>query len=192
MKYFSKILLFTLMATYFSGSMFAQSEETNESRIRVPNGSTNVNVQSHDPMVSVVNHDPRHDDIDPRFGVHAPKMHEYPATKQQEDMIVKLVKNMSFDSNKLEAAKVCLALRPVSMDCVLRIAKLFSFDDSRLEFLKYAYEYSYGKHEFHKTYKYFTFTSNYDALMMYIEKYDKKHRKPSAEIVKPRPVLHSR
>ncbi len=194
MKHFTKIFLSTLMATVFAGSMFAQSEETNESRVRVTDNSVKADPQSREPQVSVVSREPRHNEIvDPRFGVPAPQMYDYPATKAQEDMVVKVIKNTSFDDNKFEIAKVCLALRPMSTDCIMRIAKLFSFDSSRLKFLEYAYEFCYDKYGYCRmARKYFSFSSNYQELERYVEKYDKRHHISSAVIEKPRPGLHAR
>lgn len=194
MKRFTQILLSTLMATTVASSMFAQSEETNESRVRVIDNSTTTTVQSREPQVSVVSREPRHNEVvDPHFGVSSQQVRDYPATKAQEDMVVKVIKKTSFDDNKLEIAKVCLALRPMSADCIMRIAKLFSFDDSRLKFLEYAYEYCYDKQGYCKmARKYFSFSSNYQELERYVEKYDKRHHISSAVIEKPRPGLHVR
>lgn len=193
MKRFTQILLSTLMATTVASSMFAQSEETNESRVRVIDNST-ATVQSREPQVSIVSREPRHNEVvDPRFEVPAPQVRDYPATKAQEDMVVNVIKNTSFDDNKFEIAKVCLALRPMSTDCIMRIAKLFSFDSSRLKFLEYAYEFCYDKQGYCRmARKYFSFSSNYQELERYVEKYDKRHHTTSAVIEKPRPGLHVR
>lgn len=98
-----------------------------------------------------------------------------PASKDEAEMVIKLVKKTSFDDNKLEVAKVCLALRPMFASDIEAIARCFSFDDGRLQFLKYAYPYCVDKENAINFGRVFSFKSNSDKLYEFIQKYNKKH-----------------
>lgn len=98
-----------------------------------------------------------------------------PASKEEAEMVIKLVKKTSFDDNKLEVAKVCLALRPMFASDIEAIARCFSFDDGKLNFLKYAYPYCVDRENAVNFGRVFSFKSNSDKLYEFIQKYNKKH-----------------
>lgn len=107
---------------------------------------------------------------------HGDRMMVAPAGKEEAEMVLKLVKNTSFDDKKLEVAKVCLALRPMFTSDIEAIARCFSFDDNKLKFLQYAYPYCVDKENAINFGRVFSFRSNADKLYDFIQKYNKKNR----------------
>lgn len=108
-------------------------------------------------------------------GGHGDMMMVAPASKDEAEMVIKLVKHTSFDDNKLEVAKVCIALRPMFASDIEAIARCFSFDDGKLQFLKYAYPFCVDKENAINFGRVFSFKSNSDKLYEFIQKYNKKH-----------------
>ena len=98
-----------------------------------------------------------------------------PASKEEAEMVIKLIKKTSFDDNRLEIAKVCLTLRPMFASDIEAMARCFSFDEGRLQFLKYAYPLCVDKENAVNFGRTFTFKSNSEKLYEFIQKYNKKH-----------------
>ena len=63
------------------------------------------------------------------------------ATSQQVTDIVRVLKKEISSSRKLDIAKLCVTLCPVSVDGLAKMGETFSFDSDRLEFYKFAYDY---------------------------------------------------
>ena len=93
-----------------------------------------------------------------------------PASKEEVKMVVDIIRNTSFDSERLKIAKVCVVLRPMFAEDIAAIARCFSFDDNRLKFLKYAYPYCVDKENTLLLGRVFSFKSNEDKLYDYIRK----------------------
>lgn len=87
------------------------------------------------------------------------------ATPEQIDDVVKFVKKQSFDDDKMEAAKLCIKLRSIPTEGLIKIAKLFSFDNKRSDFLVFAYNYCPDKENYYKLRNTFSFQSEGDAFM---------------------------
>lgn len=86
------------------------------------------------------------------------------ATKEQMDDMVAYMKKLSFDDEKLEAAKLCVRLCPVPTMGIGRLAKQFSFDKNRKAFLKYAYGYCPDPESYYMLRDLFSFKSDADKL----------------------------
>ena len=94
----------------------------------------------------------------------------YCATPDQMALVMKTIKKQSFDEGKLEIANLCVTLGQFCTEDLAVMAGLFSFDDHRLAFLKYAYTYCTDPQNYFRLRDSFTFRSNYDALMEYIQR----------------------
>lgn len=84
------------------------------------------------------------------------------------DFLIAL-KNELMDSDKLLFAKNYARSTNLKAKQIAEIAKQFSFDANRLEFAKYAYDYCFDKQNYFQLKSSFSFTSNYNALVKYIE-----------------------
>lgn len=106
-----------------------------------------------------------------------PQKRDYirPAEKKEVTMIVNMLKKMSFDDQRLEAGKVCVSLRPMMADDLLKMAKIFTFDDGRMKFLEYAFAYCVDREKYYIMSEAFTFRSNSDKFFRNI-KYDRNNR----------------
>ncbi len=83
-----------------------------------------------------------------------------------EDMaeITSYLKKCNFDSDKMEAAKLIVKLRPITVNGLDMIARMFSFDDKRAEFLIFAYDYCADKDFYFKLKDTFSFRSSADKM----------------------------
>lgn len=90
------------------------------------------------------------------------------ASPEQMEMVIKVLKQQSFDEKKLEIAELCVNIGHFCTDDLAQIATVFSFDENRLEFFKYAYAYCLDKEQYPMLRTSFTFSSNFDALMDFI------------------------
>ncbi len=73
------------------------------------------------------------------------------------------------DGNKLTMAKNYSSQNSLSADQIARISKEFSFDGNRLEFAKHAYANCYDKNNYFLLKNTFSYTSNYNSLLKFIE-----------------------
>lgn len=97
------------------------------------------------------------------------------AENKEVTMIVNLLKKLSFDDQRLEAAKVCISLRPMMAEDIHKMAKTFSFDDGRMKFLEFAFAYCVDRERYYIMNDVFTFRSNTDKLFRNL-KYDRSNR----------------
>lgn len=81
---------------------------------------------------------------------------------------VSSLKAESFDSNRLQNAKVYAAKTNLSASQIKEIAATFTFDSNRLDWAKAAYGACYDKGNYFLLRDTFTFASNYSALQDYI------------------------
>lgn len=114
---------------------------------------------------------PRHEE---KRGYYGPEFKA--ASPEQVNAIVRYIKTISFDKEKLEAAKLCAMLCPIRVVDLSRIAELFSFDDSRVDFLIYAYRYCPDPQYYPMLKDCFSFTTSYDKLLNSIG-YWEEHRR---------------
>lgn len=81
---------------------------------------------------------------------------------------VSSLKAESFDSNRLQNAKVYASKANLSASQIKEIAATFTFDSNRLDWAKSAYSACYDKGNYFLLRDTFTFSSNYSALQDYI------------------------
>ena len=97
------------------------------------------------------------------------------AENKEVTMIVNLLKKLSFDDQRLEAAKVCISLRPMMAEDIQKMAKTFSFDDGRMKFLEFAFAYCVDRERYYIMNDVFTFRSNADKCFKNL-KYNRNNR----------------
>ncbi len=90
------------------------------------------------------------------------------ATQQQADDLVKRLKNISFDSKKVQAAKNALKSNYYTAQQVKQVLFTFSFDTYKLDVAKYAYDVSFDKANFFVVGDAFSFSTYADELEKYI------------------------
>lgn len=90
------------------------------------------------------------------------------ADAQQVSAIIKYLKDINMEADRLEAAKKCTHMYAIETRDLERIAKLFNFDENRLEFYKAAYRNCPDKGNYITLKNSFTFSSNFDKLVEYI------------------------
>ncbi len=83
---------------------------------------------------------------------------------------LKLLKNESFDSNRLKEVSKYVTKMQVSAAQVADMCRTFTFDSNRLEAAKQAYASCYDKGNYFLLKEVFTYSSNYRELEEYIEK----------------------
>ncbi|MBQ2540931.1 MAG: DUF4476 domain-containing protein [Paludibacteraceae bacterium] len=84
---------------------------------------------------------------------------------QRMEMVLRVLKDQSFDDKRLEVAKLCVSLGAFCTSDLAQVAETFSFDDRRLEFLRFAYPYCLDPENYFMLKKSFSFESNFNALM---------------------------
>lgn len=75
----------------------------------------------------------------------------------------------SFDENRLRMAKLATKNACMKTDQIRQVMRLFSFGNSRLDFAKHAYAHAYDKQNYTQLVNSFTFSSNKEALMKFLE-----------------------
>lgn len=78
------------------------------------------------------------------------------------------MRSESFDSNRLQNAKVYASKTNLSANQIKEIASTFTFDSNRLDWAKAAYTSCYDKGNYFLLREAFTFSSNYSDLQDYI------------------------
>lgn len=79
------------------------------------------------------------------------------------------LKNESMDGNKLTMAKSYVSQNNLTAEQISNISRVFSFDSNRLEFAKHAYSTCYDKNNYFLLKDTFSFSSNYNSLLKFIE-----------------------
>ncbi|WP_343748608.1 DUF4476 domain-containing protein [Fluviicola sp.] len=90
------------------------------------------------------------------------------ANNQYFSQFVSSLKAESFDSNRLQNAKVYASKMNLSAQQIKEIAATFTFDSNRLDWAKAAYSTCYDKANYFLLRSTFTFASNYSSLQDYI------------------------
>lgn len=94
----------------------------------------------------------------------------YGNNNQYFSQILKIIKDESFDNNRLKIANSYAAHNQLSAMQIKEIVETFSFDSYRLKFAKAAYRNCYDKQNYLLLRSAFTFTSNYNSLITYINR----------------------
>ncbi len=113
-------------------------------------------------------HDDRHEHNDKHRRPPMEQRYYDCASPEQMQAVMDALNGQSFDDKKLEIAKLCVTIGYFCTEDLTRMATVFSFDDRRLEFFKYAYPYCLDKENYPLLRNSFSFTSNFDALLDYI------------------------
>lgn len=92
------------------------------------------------------------------------------ATPEQMDRIVEYIKGISFDSDKLKAAKLIVSVCPIRSCDLVRIIEIFGFDDNRMEVLIAAYPYCPDPEHFHRAVEKLSFMSNREKVYQSIDR----------------------
>jgi len=90
------------------------------------------------------------------------------ANNQYFNQFVSSLRSESFDSNRLQNAKVYASKVNLSAKQVKEIAATFTFDSNRLDWAKAAYSSCYDKENYFLLRDAFTFSSSYSDLQDYI------------------------
>lgn len=90
------------------------------------------------------------------------------ANNQYFNQFVASLKAESFDSNRLQNAKVYASKMNLSAKQIKEIAATFTFDSNRLDWAKAAYSSCYDKENYFLLRETFTFSSSYSDLQDYI------------------------
>ncbi len=99
-----------------------------------------------------------------------------PVAPHQMDRIVQVLKNISFDNQRVETAKLCVELRPMFAHDIMLMAKTFTFDDKRMEFVLFAFPYCIDKENYYDIGNTFTFVSNRDKFYKELKLHRKNRR----------------
>lgn len=99
------------------------------------------------------------------------------ASPDQVDEIVRHLNEEKFDDRRMEIAKLCVYICPVSVWGLARMAETFSFDDRRLDFLLYAYDYCPDRENYYQLRSSLTFGTNADKLCSTLRLYDPTTRR---------------
>lgn len=146
-----------LLLCLFSMTMAAQSHSNRGHNSPVIVSSKGA------PLPVQRNGEPRHTTINHNE-------HERTISPEQLDNIVRVLKKESFDSGRLEVAKLCVTLCPISVFGLAKMADVFSFESNRLEFLKFAYEYCPDRENYGKLESSLSFSNNRMALKEHIRR----------------------
>jgi hypothetical protein len=90
------------------------------------------------------------------------------ANNQYFNQFLSSLRSESFDSNRLQNAKVYAAKTTLSANQIKDIAATFTFDSNRLDWAKAAYNNCYDKGNYFLLRETFTFSSSYSDLQDYI------------------------
>lgn len=112
-------------------------------------------------------------DYNRRDGRWDPHSKEYirPVDRHEVKMIIDMLKKISFDNQRVEVAKVCVTLRPVTTEDLFDMAKTFQFDNGRAQFLEYAMQYSIDPEKAYILQEAFSFRNNADNFFRSIGYY---------------------
>lgn len=157
MNNLTKNMFLALLFGMVSMTMAAQSHQNrvhNSPVIISSKGGPAPIQRNGEPRHTVINHDE----------------HKRVISQEQLDNIVRVLKKESFDSSRLEVAKLCVTLCPITTQGLKRMADVISFESNRLEFLKFAYEFCPDKENYDRLEKCLNSSSNRHALKDHIKK----------------------
>jgi Domain of unknown function (DUF4476) len=86
------------------------------------------------------------------------------------DNLIRTIKRMSFDDQKLKVAKSAIRRGFIRSGDVKRIMSEFSFENKKLEFAKFAYKYCYDPQNYYEVAEGFSFPASADELLDFIDK----------------------
>lgn len=87
---------------------------------------------------------------------------------QDYEQAYRMIAEESFDSSKLELAKMVVSTNPMTVNQILGICKLFSFESNKLQFAKCAYRHCTDKNRYFLINEVFNFESSKRELRDYI------------------------
>lgn len=87
---------------------------------------------------------------------------------QDYDYAYKMIADESFDSSRLELAKMVVSTNPMTANQIMGICKLFSFESNKLDFAKCAYRHCTDKNRYFLINEVFNFESSKRELRDYI------------------------
>lgn len=99
-----------------------------------------------------------------------------PLDKDEAKMVVDLLKRMSFDDQRLETAKVILALRPMTARDIASCAKCFTFASSKKSFAMYAFPFCVDKENADTIENVLTYRSDRDEFRRMVMQYEREFR----------------
>jgi len=81
------------------------------------------------------------------------------------------LKNESFDNTRISIAKQVINTNYLNTNQVKELLQLFSFENNKLDLAKYAYKNTVDKQDYYSVADCFSFSSNKEELMRYIQNY---------------------
>lgn len=81
------------------------------------------------------------------------------------------LRNESFDNTRISIAKQVINTNYLNTNQVKEILQLFSFENNKLDLAKYAYKNTVDKQDYYSVADCFSFSSNKEELMRYIQNY---------------------
>lgn len=89
--------------------------------------------------------------------------------------IIKLIKKMGFEKDRLSVAKQVVASNHMCVQQIIDICKLFGFESTKLDFAKYAYSNCVEKKDYYLLYEVFSFSSSKRELEKFINNNQELH-----------------
>lgn len=118
---------------------------------------------------------------DPGMGMPAAQMPQSqmpytmpPMDKNEAKMVVDLLKRTSFDDQRLEIAKVILALRPMTAKDIASCVKCFTFASGKKSFAMYAFAFCVDKENAETIEKALTYRSDRDEFRRMVMQYERE------------------
>lgn len=96
--------------------------------------------------------------------------------KKEAKMVVDLLKRVSFDDQRLEIAKVVLALRPMTARDIASCVKCFTFASNKKAFAMYAFPFCADKENAELIEKSLTYRSDRDEFLRMVMQYEREFR----------------
>ena len=93
----------------------------------------------------------------------------FPMPAQKFNNAKQTIANTTFESTKLETAKIIVASQHLSTDQVMEICRLFGFESTKLDFAKFAYTHTSDKSNYFKVNDVFDFDSSKSDLNRFIQ-----------------------
>ncbi|MFN4083210.1 MAG: DUF4476 domain-containing protein [Bacteroidia bacterium] len=82
--------------------------------------------------------------------------------------LVNHINELDFDKTKLSTAKSSIRNTCISAEQAAKLTSLMSFEDTKLDFAKYAYQFTFDKHNYHYVFKVLEFSKSADELSKFI------------------------
>jgi hypothetical protein len=92
-----------------------------------------------------------------------------PMSTQSFDRFKETLRNETFDNTRLNIAKQVISTNYFTTSQVREVMGFFSFENHKLDIAKYAYQYTTNKRDYFMLADAFTFSSNKDELMQFVQ-----------------------